>query len=195
MPKVSESHREEQKRRIIGAAMACFARSGFEGTSMADIITESGMSAGAIYSYFKNKQDLILHVTRDVLKSRAEDLDGLEKQDPLPPPAAVIRLFLAGMTKDVGNPSILVQIWAAAAGEADESTSVESVVTELRALYEGYLRVWFRRNGASGSDADARAQSMAPLVVGLCQGFILQSALVPDFDPEGYLNALDQLSL
>ncbi|MET0196765.1 TetR/AcrR family transcriptional regulator [Rhodococcus sp. RS1C4] len=193
MPKVSEDHREERRRQIIDAAMTCFARSGFEKTSMADIIAESALSAGAIYSYFKNKQDLVLHVTRDVLKSRTEDLDGLEKQHPLPPPAVVVRLFLDGMTRDVGNPSILLQIWAAAARETDADSTVVPVVTELRGLYERYLRVWFTRNGFD--DPDTRAQSMAPLVVGLCQGFILQSALLPDFDSEGYLKALDHLSL
>ncbi|RRQ28138.1 TetR/AcrR family transcriptional regulator [Rhodococcus sp. Eu-32] len=191
MPKVSEDHRVERRRQIIDAAMTCFARSGFEGTSMADIIAESGLSAGAIYSYFKNKQELILQVTRDVLRSRSEDLDGLEKQDPLPPPQAVIRMFLAGMTRDIGNPSILVQIWAAAAAELRETSTVIPVVVELRGLYERYLRVWFAQKGFE--DSDDRARAVAPLVVGLCQGYILQSALLPDFDGEHYLAALDEL--
>ncbi|KZF03561.1 MAG: TetR/AcrR family transcriptional regulator [Rhodococcus sp. (in: high G+C Gram-positive bacteria)] len=193
MPKVSDVHREERRRQIIDAAMTCFSRSGFEGTSMAEIITESGLSAGAIYSYFTSKQDLIVQVTRDVLQSRADDLDGLEKQDPLPPPAVVVRIFLNGMTRDLGNPSILVQIWAAAAADPDNVSTVSSVVVELRSLYERYLRVWFENKGFD--DADARAHALAPLVVGLCQGFILQSVLMPDFDADAYLAALDLLPL
>lgn len=160
---------------------------------MAEIITESGLSAGAIYSYFTSKQDLIVQVTRDVLQSRADDLDGLEKQDPLPPPAVVVRIFLNGMTRDLGNPSILVQIWAAAASDPDNVSTVSSVVVELRSLYERYLRVWFESKGFD--DADARAHALAPLVVGLCQGFILQSVLMPDFDADAYLAALDLLPL
>ena len=160
---------------------------------MAEIITESGLSAGAIYSYFTSKQDLIVQVTRDVLQSRADDLDGLEKQDPLPPPAVVVRIFLNGMTRDLGNPSILVQIWAAAAADPDNVSTVSSVVVELRSLYERYLRVWFENKGFG--DADARAHALAPLVVGLCQGFILQSVLMPDFDADAYLAALDLLPL
>jgi AcrR family transcriptional regulator len=191
VPKVSEDHRVERRRQIIDAAMRCFAQSGFEGTSMADIIGESGLSAGAIYSYFKNKQELILQVTRDVLKSRSDDLDGLEKQDPLPPPQAVIRMFLAGMTRDIGNPSILLQIWAAAAAEPRETSTVIPVVLELRGLYERYLRVWFADKDFD--DADERARAVAPIIVGLCQGYILQSALIPDFDAEAYLGALDKL--
>lgn len=193
MPKVSEDHRMERRRQIIDAAMRCFATKGFEGTSMADIISESALSAGAIYSYFANKQDLIVHVTRDVLKSRSEDLDGLEKQDPLPAPAAVVRLFLDGMMRDLGNTSILVQIWASAAAEPDKSPTVAGVVVNLRGLYERYLRVWFEHEGFD--DANERARALAPIIVGICQGFILQSALVPDFDADRYLAALDLLRM
>lgn len=175
--------------------MTRFGRAGFEGTSMADIIAESGLSAGAIYSYFKNKQDLIVSVTRDVLTSRTADLEGLEKQDPLPPPAAVVRLFLDGMTRDIGNPSILLQIWAAAAAEPDSVEALPSVLVELRGLYERYLRVWFERNGFGNTEAVERARAFAPVVVGLCQGYILQTALLPDFDADGYLGALELLNM
>nr|WP_296768362.1 TetR/AcrR family transcriptional regulator [Rhodococcus sp. (in: high G+C Gram-positive bacteria)] len=195
MPKVSEDHRVERRRQISTAAMLCFARAGFEATSMADIITESGLSAGAIYSYFKNKQELILHVTQDVLENRAADLEGLEKQTPLPPPAAVIRMFLDGMTHDIGNPSILVQIWAAAAAAPESVEMVSGVVLELRALYERYLRAWFAHRGLGEKEAGERAVAVAPLVVALCQGYILQIVLVPDFDADGYFAALDLVTM
>jgi AcrR family transcriptional regulator len=195
MPKVSEDHRVERRRQISGAAVRCFAKSGFEATSMADIIAESGLSAGAIYSYFKNKQELILYVTRDVLESRAADLEGLEKQDPLPPPAAVIRMFLDGMTHDIGNPSILLQIWAAAVTAPESMEPVSGVVVQLRALYERYLRAWFVRKGLGEREAEERAFAIAPVVVAMCQGFILQSVLLPDFDSEGYFAALDLVTL
>ncbi|MDJ0393872.1 TetR/AcrR family transcriptional regulator [Rhodococcus sp. G-MC3] len=171
--------------------MRCFAKSGFDATSMADIIAESGVSAGAIYSYFKNKQELIVHVTRDVLKSRAAELDELEQQDPLPPPAAVVRMFLIDLAQDIGDLRIFVQIWAAAAAEPHSMDSVAGVVVELRALYERYLRAWFVHKGFSEEEADGRALAIAPIIVAMCQGYILQSVLVPDFDSDGYLAALD----
>lgn len=162
---------------------------------MADIITESGLSAGAIYSYFKNKQELILHVTQDVLVNRAADLEGLEKQKPLPPPAAVIRMFLDGMMRDIGNPSILVQIWAAAAAAPESVEMVSGVLAELRSLYTRYLRAWFAHRGLGEKEADERAVAVAPIVVGLCQGYILQFVLVPDFDSDAYFAGLDLVTM
>ncbi|MGA9872164.1 MAG: TetR/AcrR family transcriptional regulator [Rhodococcus sp. (in: high G+C Gram-positive bacteria)] len=195
MPKVSEDHREERRQQITSAAMRCFARAGFDKTSMADIITESGLSAGAIYSYFKNKQDLIVQVTRNVLRSRAMDLDGLEEQEPLPAPPEVMRMFLAGMTRDIGNPSILVQIWAAAAAAPESVQALPSILAELKRLYERYLQAWFLSKGFDEDEAQARAFALTPIIVGVCQGYILQSALLPDFDAEAYLAALDILDL
>jgi AcrR family transcriptional regulator len=43
--------------------MACFARQGYHATSMDDVVRESGLSVGAIYSYFPSKEDLFLSLS------------------------------------------------------------------------------------------------------------------------------------
>ncbi len=40
--------------------MACFARQGYHATSMDDVVRQSGLSVGAIYSYFTSKEELFL---------------------------------------------------------------------------------------------------------------------------------------
>ena len=40
--------------------MACFARQGYHATSMDDVVRQSGLSVGAIYSYFNSKEELFL---------------------------------------------------------------------------------------------------------------------------------------
>ncbi len=49
----------KRKEQIIKAAITAFSRAGFKGTSMNDIVRESGLSKGAIYWYFKSKNELI----------------------------------------------------------------------------------------------------------------------------------------
>jgi AcrR family transcriptional regulator len=49
----------KRKEQIIRAAISAFARTGLRETSMDDIVHESGMSKGAIYWYFKSKDELI----------------------------------------------------------------------------------------------------------------------------------------
>jgi AcrR family transcriptional regulator len=60
MPRVSAEHEQAVRDRIIRAATRVFAEHGFHRATMQDIVRESGLSVGAIYTYFKGKSDLIL---------------------------------------------------------------------------------------------------------------------------------------
>jgi len=60
VPKISPAHEQQRRDQILAAAMACFARQGYHATSMDDVVRESGLSVGAIYSYFPSKEDLFL---------------------------------------------------------------------------------------------------------------------------------------
>ncbi len=60
MPKVTPAHEQHRREQILEAAVACFARQGYRATSMEDIVRESGLSVGAIYTYFPSKEDLFL---------------------------------------------------------------------------------------------------------------------------------------
>lgn len=59
MPKVSEAHLEQRRNRILQAAVTCFARKGFERTTMADIAAEAGVSDTLAYRYFSGKEEII----------------------------------------------------------------------------------------------------------------------------------------
>ncbi|HEX8969909.1 MAG TPA: TetR/AcrR family transcriptional regulator [Chloroflexota bacterium] len=65
MPKISPAHEQQRRAQILSAAMACFARQGYRATSMDDVVRESGLSVGAIYSYFPSKEDLFLALSDD----------------------------------------------------------------------------------------------------------------------------------
>jgi AcrR family transcriptional regulator len=49
----------KRKEQIMRGAISAFARTGLKETSMDDIVRESGLSKGAIYWYFKSKDELI----------------------------------------------------------------------------------------------------------------------------------------
>jgi AcrR family transcriptional regulator len=65
VPKISPAQEQHRRAQILAAAMACFARQGYHATSMDDVVRESGLSVGAIYSYFASKEDLFLTLNED----------------------------------------------------------------------------------------------------------------------------------
>jgi len=65
VPKISLAQEQQRRAQILAAAMTCFARQGYRATSMDDVVRESGLSVGAIYSYFASKEDLFLALSDD----------------------------------------------------------------------------------------------------------------------------------
>ena len=55
-----EQSRAQTRERLLDAARAVFARSGFHGASVEEIASEAGFSTGALYSNFEGKEDLFL---------------------------------------------------------------------------------------------------------------------------------------
>jgi len=53
---------QDKKKLILEAAIHCFARKGFNATSIQEIVDELGMAKGSIYFYFKSKDDLLISV-------------------------------------------------------------------------------------------------------------------------------------
>lgn len=64
-PIVSEEYKEKKKKEILASALSCFAKKGFESSTIDDIVKHSGISKGAIYNYFSSKDDIYLELMRN----------------------------------------------------------------------------------------------------------------------------------
>jgi len=53
---------QNKKKQILDAAIRCFARKGYDATSIQEIADELGMAKGSLYFYFKSKDDLLVSV-------------------------------------------------------------------------------------------------------------------------------------
>ncbi|MBN2556462.1 MAG: TetR/AcrR family transcriptional regulator [Anaerolineales bacterium] len=76
------SSRSEQRReQILTAAQAVFARKGIDSTRMDDIVAESGLSKGALYWYFKSKDDIINAIFHRFFEVEIRDLESILHTD------------------------------------------------------------------------------------------------------------------
>ena len=62
MPKVSTEHKQRRREEILAGAQRAFARHGYEGATVTRLEEETGLSRGAIFSYFENKEALFIAV-------------------------------------------------------------------------------------------------------------------------------------
>src|SRR5690242_18559394 len=94
MPKVSEEHRVARRAQIVAAARSCVIDQGFHKTTMADVIAASGLSAGAVYGYFKSKEEIVAAIAEEALSSVDELFeDVLISDEPLSPALVLERVL------------------------------------------------------------------------------------------------------
>jgi AcrR family transcriptional regulator len=65
VPKVSQDQLDARRQEILGAARACFARHGYEGATVRRLEEATGLSRGAIFHHFRDKESLFLAVAED----------------------------------------------------------------------------------------------------------------------------------
>jgi AcrR family transcriptional regulator len=62
MPKVSQAYADARRREILDGARRAFSRWGYDGATVKRLEDETGLSRGAIFNYFENKQDLFVEL-------------------------------------------------------------------------------------------------------------------------------------
>lgn len=65
MPRVSQDHLDARRREILAGARRCFARHGYEGATVRLLEAGTGLSRGAIFHHFRDKESLFLAVAED----------------------------------------------------------------------------------------------------------------------------------
>ena len=190
VPKVTEEYRRARREEIIAAAVRAFGRKGFAAASMADILEEAGVSAGALYGHFKSKSELVLEVATSVIGGRLVDADRLLALDPLPSPGELVGIFMRGVLAEVKQPSMLVQMWGQAVTEPEFHEVARVVIERIEHVFQRHISLWQQReHGLTDEQADAVAAEQAPLFLSACQGFILQLAILDGFEIDEYLSA------
>jgi AcrR family transcriptional regulator len=70
-----KAFRPPVKERLLRVATRLFARHGFEGTSVQDIVDAAGVTKGAMYHYYGSKDDLLYEVYHQLLTMQTAHLD------------------------------------------------------------------------------------------------------------------------
>lgn len=72
MPKVSEDHLAARRSQILDGARRCFAEHGYDGATVRRLEETTGLSRGAIFHHFKDKDGLFLALAQEDAKRMAD---------------------------------------------------------------------------------------------------------------------------
>ena len=175
MPRITESKREQRRNQILDAALACFSENGFHQTRMADIVQRSGLSHGAVYVYFKSKDDIIVALAVDRHRQEASLNAAIgPTDDPLDALRALVRAYGRLLSDPAGEARRRVGVngWAEALrNERVRASVVEGIAAPIAIIVE-----LIERAKAMGSvSAEVESEVVARALVALFQGFTLQA--------------------
>ncbi len=179
MPKVSDAHRESRREQILIAAWKCFSRKGFHSTSMADVIREAGLSAGAVYLYFRSKDEIIVAVATQVFGGVQGRLNEFAQYEPPPSPAEIAAFLvrqpvLAREQAPADLFPLLLAVWSEATRNPTLIPVAEQILGGLRLTIGKMLQRWM---AATGAELPMTPAQLTPLFLSLVQGFVVQHAL------------------
>ncbi|MER5739223.1 MULTISPECIES: TetR/AcrR family transcriptional regulator [unclassified Streptomyces] len=186
MARVSQEHLDARRRQILDGAARCFARNGFHATSMQDVLAEAGLSAGAVYRYFRSKDELIQAIAEETFASvRGAFVEATASNPPPTPDVLVVRVMTIVLEERITGADrqafarLIIQVWA-------ETLRDETLAKALAQGFDAMRALWaelFDAYRASGMlTADVSSADLARTLIAAVQGFIAQQALFGDVE-------------
>lgn len=190
-PGLREVGKERRRRRIIAAARALFARSGYEATTTRAIAARAGVAAGTLFLYFPEKRDLLFHIFMTEMREvDRRAFAAVRRSDPIAKQLAeLLGAFIDEHARDPRLSRVFIKEFvfveekeraellsfetgllsglpaliaeAQAAGRLASDVRPELVASYTLALFNFALAAW--QNGALKSPAEARAYLAAAL--------------------------------
>ena len=171
------------RERLLDAAARVFARQGYEGTKIMDIVREAGLSTGAVYGRFRSKNDLL----RAAIVERAVNVARLG--DPGTQRVADLIARMASFTKGrlTDDEAVRLEAFVAARREPEVARAIADASAGWRTAIQPLVDAALA-DGTVAPDVDPEAVLFFLRTVGL--GLLLQRAAdVPGPDAEAW-NAL-----
>lgn len=186
-PAVEPPEADAVRERLVDAAAAVFAREGFTGARIQDIVREAGLTTGAVYGRFRGKGELL----HEAVLARATpqvrfSTDRVERV------ADLIALGASRTEPGLSEREALLLETYVAARRDDE---VAEAVAQADARWRDAVTPFVEAALADGTvDADVDPDAVLYLVRVLRLGMLLQRGSgLPGPDPDGWRNLMNRV--
>src|SRR5881397_2410699 len=93
MARYGKAHKQATRRRIIEAAGRRLKRDGIEGSGIATLMADAGLTNGAFYAHFDSKEDLVAKAVAEQLREQRESFSAQ-------PVEQIVRTYLSVQHRD-----------------------------------------------------------------------------------------------
>jgi AcrR family transcriptional regulator len=110
------------RERVLVAAIELFARQGYDGTSVAQVIAQAGVAKGGFYHHFASKEALLYEVYGDLITRQLSAMDEILSRGL--PPAETLRALIVDLVESTAASAHQAQVfWREQHRLGDERTA------------------------------------------------------------------------
>lgn len=172
---------EERRAQILEAAIAVFARLGFQQSRMEDIAHQAGLSKGALYLYYKSKDAVIGALLKYFFTQEFRRLQSFVEAERQEPVSEQIMLLTRQLTEAMKWMERLMPIafefYALAGRDKETRQFLQGYFKDFRETLARLIRRGIERGEFHAVDAEAFAVTLTALYEGM--------ALLYFVDPQG----------
>jgi AcrR family transcriptional regulator len=170
--------RQQRREQILDAAQLVFARFGFERARMDDIVQESGLSKGALYWYFKGKDEIIQALMDRIFMADMREALQLAELDS--PASERLRTFYRIGVGEIRKLKPLFPLFYEFVPLVARRKSIREGVLRYYRRYIGVLTEIIQQGIQAGEFQPVDPETTATLLVGYLEGMTLMWFLDPE---------------
>lgn len=167
---------ESRKQQILEAAASCLKKKGYHKTTMDDIASEAGLSKGALYWYFKSKDEVLVTLCKTICNGHLKVLEYFSQQK-----TSIKDLILSTGEKmleisrdDPDNFKIHVELWSL----MDENKNVRKLLLEDDEMWRDTISNLLNTGIKNGEiKPGIKVRELATAIVAIYEGIIIRNVI------------------
>jgi AcrR family transcriptional regulator len=186
-PLTPERRRQQTRDYLLEAAARVFAERGFHGASLDEVAAAAGFTKGAVYSNFKNKEELFLALLEANQQREMDALHATIDASDVPPEARLSDFvnLIRNQTTDLGeNWDVLYQEFAL---YAMRNAAAREKLARFEAVTIEKVAELIRNEQARQGLTSEQTDQVARLIVALMNGISIMRALNADAVDDAFL--------
>ena len=135
---MNQTKQDLRKDQILDAALTVLVQHGYEGSRMDDVVSESQLSKGAIYWYYKSKKDMYLDLVNFWVIRYSATINHLVENDQSAPDQlkSLFNYFIDQYESDPDPFIALTEFWSMAQKDNDFRAKLQKVYSQFLEVLE-----------------------------------------------------------
>ena len=187
-----EQKRAANRQRLLDAALRVFSEHGYYAATIGDIVEDSGLSNGALYYNFRNKEDLFLALFDQRIEARIEAIEQVFGRGGGGSEEGATQVHTAAMqsVRDIDSPGEWAMFFEFVAHAGRTPAFRREFRKRSRRMRQAFAHAIERQGGELGANLSLPTEQAAVAVAALTHGVAVQRITDPESVPDELLGQL-----